>query len=305
MSQAADRSQQRRHFFCALESRANGEAIFGTVARIRSWLLLEYPGAWRRHAVEENRDIPQEVKELLQTWQKSGRLDRCLLVRRRHDQTLPLRCFLVQSLLQKSYLLSAQLGAYSEISAIWSRAQPALGPLYAVCTHGRHDKCCAKFGLPVFEEFQRLRPELSWQCSHVGGDRFAANVVVLPYGIYYGRVTPSDVAAIVARTEQGQVWLRGYRGRSCFGRLIQVAEFFARQESGRLALDEFAPLERRELSAGRHQVSLFAPRDKTLHIVEFQVVPDRIVQRLTCHAAEAVQVPQYELLNYQVRSAES
>src|SRR6266536_819344 len=31
-----------------------------------------------------------------------------------------------------------------------------------------------------------------WQISHVGGDRFAGNVVVLPEGLYFGRVGPGE-----------------------------------------------------------------------------------------------------------------
>ena len=31
-----------------------------------------------------------------------------------------------------------------------------------------------------------------WQSSHIGGDRFAGNVVFLPEGLYYGRVEPAE-----------------------------------------------------------------------------------------------------------------
>ena len=32
------------------------------------------------------------------------------------------------------------------------RAERTDAPLFMVCTHGNHDKCCAKFGIPVFRE---------------------------------------------------------------------------------------------------------------------------------------------------------
>src|SRR3712207_7735232 len=45
------------------------------------------------------------------------------------------------------------------------RSQPPVEPvgglLYAVCTHGRHDKCCAKFGLPVFCALRRSEEHTS------------------------------------------------------------------------------------------------------------------------------------------------
>ena len=53
-----------------------------------------------------------------------------------------------------------------------------------------------------------------WECSHLGGDRFAANALVLPHGFYYGQV-PGDGADLVAAHSRGQValpWLRGRAG---------------------------------------------------------------------------------------------
>jgi hypothetical protein len=50
-------------------------------------------------------------------------------------------------------------------------------PIYLVCTHGRHDACCAVRGRPVAAALAAAYPERTWECSHIGGDRFAANVV--------------------------------------------------------------------------------------------------------------------------------
>ena len=53
---------------------------------------------------------------------------------------------------------------------------PALEPepMLLVCTHGVHDTCCAVRGRPVAAALARRWPEATWECSHVGGDRFAA-----------------------------------------------------------------------------------------------------------------------------------
>ena len=61
-----------------------------------------------------------------------------------------------------------------------------------VCTHGRHDACCAERGRPVAAALAAAHPEQTWEVSHIGGDRFAANVLVLPDGLYYGRVSAAD-----------------------------------------------------------------------------------------------------------------
>ena len=52
-----------------------------------------------------------------------------------------------------------------------------------------------------------------WECSHLGGDRFAANVLVLPAGLLYGRVLPFAAPEFVAAAEAGEVVGALLRGR--------------------------------------------------------------------------------------------
>ena len=72
--------EKQQRFFCSLASRANNEALAGTVARIRSWLLIEYPKAWRRSAVDDSRLFSPAVKAHL----RSIGVERTLLVRQIH-----------------------------------------------------------------------------------------------------------------------------------------------------------------------------------------------------------------------------
>ena len=68
----------------------------------------------------------------------------------------------------------------------WVRADPWLPhvhPLVLVCTNGRHDPCCATFGRPLARVLREgAQRDDVWECSHIGGDRFAANIVILPEG---------------------------------------------------------------------------------------------------------------------------
>ena len=73
----------------------------------------------------------------------------------------------------------------------WPRVD---GPLFGVCTHGRHDACCAERGRPVAAALTASHPAETWEISHMGGDRFAANMVVLPEGLYYGRMDPGTAS---------------------------------------------------------------------------------------------------------------
>ena len=118
------------------------------------------------------------------------------------------------------------------------RTQEIEDPLFMVCTHGNHDKCCAKFGIPAYDKLKKLTGSQAWQCSHIGGDRFAGNLICLPHGLYYGHVSTEDVKDIV----DAYAVRYGYpsSGRSCYPVAAQVAEYFVRKESGRLGLNDFA-----------------------------------------------------------------
>ncbi|MEJ7712974.1 MAG: sucrase ferredoxin [Pyrinomonadaceae bacterium] len=84
-------------------------------------------------------------------------------------------------------------------------------PLFLICTHGTHDKCCAKHGIPPYEALRRAGEEAAKQSSYVGGDRFAANLVCLPHGLCYGRVDERGAERIVEEYRQGRLYLPNYR----------------------------------------------------------------------------------------------
>ena len=106
-----------------------------------------------------------------------------------------------------------------------------LGPLglHLVCTNGRHDPCCADLGRPVVRALVDSGVDDVWESSHVGGDRFAANIVLLPDGVYYGRVGPDDAADLLAAHRAGTLSLDRFRGRSHLPPLVQAADLFARR----------------------------------------------------------------------------
>ena len=94
---------------------------------------------------------------------------------------------------------------------------------YLVCAHGTHDACCAIRGRPLAAALEAHRPGRVWECSHVGGDRFAANLLVLPSGLLYGGVRPEQALDLVELTERGAVDPAALRGRVGFGSAEQAA----------------------------------------------------------------------------------
>jgi Sucrase/ferredoxin-like len=106
-----------------------------------------------------------------------------------------------------------------------SQAEPVLG----VCTHGRHDTCCAERGRPVAAGLAAAFPEQTWEASHIGGDRFAANLLVLPHGLYYGRLEPDTARGAARLLAAGEIDLDHLRGRSGLSTALQAAEIALRR----------------------------------------------------------------------------
>ena len=114
---------------------------------------------------------------------------------------------------------AARWGSYEsdaellELPLDGSAGEPTQQLAYLVCTHSKHDTCCALRGRNVAMALHEVRPGSVWECSHVGGERFAANVLVLPTGLLYGRVLPFAAAEFVAAAEAGEVVGALLRGR--------------------------------------------------------------------------------------------
>jgi len=169
-------------------------------------------------------------------------------------------------------------------------------PLFLVCAHGRHDKCCSKFGLPAFHAIHERVGDDVWQCSHVGGDSFAANVLWFPYGVYYGHVCPQDIDPLLEASRQRRLHLKNLRGRSCYRRPAQVGEYFVRGKSGVLGLDQLNFMGMEKLSSTHWKIR-FSESGST-YTAELRCVEKHLGEHLSCAAAGPKPVTQYELLDY-------
>lgn len=114
---------------------------------------------------------------------------------------------------------------------------PVTGPVLLVCTHGKHNACCARFGAPL-ARFLHERFGDVWETTHVGGDRYAANLVCLPHGLYYGDLDEQRAMTAAEEYRRGRVVLAGYRGRVGLPEPVQAAEHFVRSRSGVLDVEE-------------------------------------------------------------------
>jgi hypothetical protein len=166
-------------------------------------------------------------------------------------------------------------------------------PLYLVCTHGRHDPCCAERGRPLARAVAGSFPDAAWECSHIGGDRFAGNLVVFPHGLYFGRVGAEDGTRVAQAYLEGRIALDRYRGRSCHPMVVQAAEQFARAAHGLDGLDDVTVLRTTEDATGA-SVEMATPVGRLRVRV---AVAAGSTQRLTCHSEEPQPPPVYRLVD--------
>ena len=248
----------------------------GTAAPAAGYLLLERPGGWGRQALTSSRLDPAVGLEVSRRAITQGL--RVLLIRRPGRQPVPgWRAWAIVSARPGRELSSwGTFGADDDLRTLpldGSAGTVSYDPFWLVCTHGRHDTCCAVEGRPVALALARHRPGAVWECSHVGGDRFAANVLAMPHGLYYGRVEPERVAELVAAHERGEVLPDLLRGRSTMAPAAQDAVAHVRRELGDLAIDALAPAGTLHLGNGRFQVRL--RRSRATSSSRSRPAPDR------------------------------
>jgi hypothetical protein len=131
---------------------------------------------------------------------------------------------------------SVRTGSYGAdaelVATVDAPGDPYDGPLVLVCSHGRHDTCCAVRGRPVAAALAAADPEPVWESSHVGGCRFAPAVVLLPHGYVLGGLDPAAAPAVLAAYRAGHVDPSVVRGRTALPPAVQAAQHHARLATG-------------------------------------------------------------------------
>ncbi|MCU1691174.1 MAG: Sucraseferredoxin family protein [Frankiales bacterium] len=231
---------------CSDTSRSRDEPLVATASRVERWLLVEHPGPWGPESVPSSR-MALHVARALAELAAAGSA-RLLLVRRHRDEEVGEQgrwVFAVDSRPGSEQVRAVHVDDDAELLELAPWRDPdgwdvVDKPLYLVCTHGRKDRCCAVRGRPVAHALSAARPGQVWESSHLGGDRFAPNLVALPEGLYVGRVEADEVVAVVEALEAGTLPAGLVRGRSSLPSPAQAAQHFARAASGRLDRDDLA-----------------------------------------------------------------
>jgi hypothetical protein len=212
---------------CSGSSLAAGEVLAGTATQGTNWLLVEVRGAWGRDAVADSGLAPA-VRESMDSFPGT------VILVRRPDRRRGVTVIKAIAEEGGGTAVWQELGMLDELpEADLEKGELVSGPIVLVCGHGRRDACCARLGLPLFDAMTKhIPPDRLWQASHLGGHRFAPNVLVLPYGIQLGRISLERASEVVELLASQRVPLDLYRGRTMYAPAVQAAELSVRSLTG-------------------------------------------------------------------------
>lgn len=289
-------------FLCAEASLARNEPLVATASRVDRWLLVEHRGAWGPLAPPVDRLPTSVTRSITGAGRQAGA--RLLMIRRPVLRSEPGRwVFAVCSRPGKEQVLALHVDQDDELVGLrapFDDGELAHGwtvvpnRMWIVCTHGRHDQCCARRGTPVAKAMRLTEPDSVWEASHLGGDRFAANLVLLPEGHYFGRVESVEAISLQDSVRSGRLPVAHWRGRSSLPLPTQAAQSFARQALGVDGFDDLGLISQTDAGTDTWRVVLAAGEGQVEVVVRYR--RDVEPALLTCAASAAKAAPRFELV---------
>ncbi|BCJ36407.1 sucrase ferredoxin [Actinocatenispora thailandica] len=280
---------------CSFLAEAAGDPREGTAPPAEGWLLIEHPGPWGRDALATSGLGPTTVAALSQWAGAHGaRLGLIRRPGRRGRSARVRRWFRVDS---RQGHEAIRTGTFETgpglVAALGAAGDGVAGPLQLVCAHGRHDPCCAVRGRALAATLAADDPAGTWECSHVGGCRFAPVLVLLPHGFTLGGVPTTEAVRIVRAYRAGTIDPRWLRGRSSLPPAAQAAQYHARIATGATGVAALRVVAVHRVGAAGWRVALADP-DCTVSLRERHLPAGR---PLTCAATSDGWLRQFDLLD--------
>lgn len=232
---------------CSLVSEAGGEDPAGSAWSTPRYLLVELALPWEYDLLAGKR-IPAGLREFVEERYEAG--DDWGLIGMAPDEAWSVPGFVrvidlrlpeppFRAYARDEYLIpeddlvaALRLMADDPIALLldaWRQADTGARDLL-VCTHGAVDACCAKFGYPIYRRLRQVAEETAgavrvWRCTHFGGHRFAATLLDMPEGRYWGRLKAHHLPRLVHRNSPAADLRECYRGWAALPHpMQQVAE---------------------------------------------------------------------------------
>jgi hypothetical protein len=289
---------------CSDRSLQRDDPLTGTAGPGDRWFLVEIDGAWGAHAFLQSRLDPRLGRQLVERIEGAG--IRPLAIRRtgrkadeRRAQRL-WRWAVVDARVGHETVCWGSVDDPAELLAVpldGSTGELSNDPIICVCTHARHDQCCAVKGRPVVTALAKKYPTPTWECSHLGGDRFAATMIVFPHALLFGRMRADSAGDIIEQYSAGIANPDYLRGRTSLTNVAQAAVGFASRSAADFRFEAFDVVSQ-TAAAGVHTVVL----DHDGSAVTVEVAETLSVPLLSmCSAVRAAPVREFELRG--IRSA--
>jgi hypothetical protein len=140
-----------------------------------------------------------------------------------------------------------------------------------------------------------------WQTTHTGGHCFAATLICLPHGVFYGQVAEEEVSHLVDDHRAGRIYhLDRYRGRSSYPCIVQAADTFLRGETGDLDLSSFSLASVEPMAEDAWAVVFATRTGNELHRLQVTKKMTPLQYRLSCGKDGGECLPEYHLDSYVV-----
>ncbi|CAE6383448.1 unnamed protein product [Rhizoctonia solani] len=141
-----------------------------------------------------------------------------------------------------------------------------------VCTHGTRDCRCGDIGGEIVQTLRAMkRPDVRvFDIGHIGGHKWAGNVIVFPSGDWYGNLRPEDVPQLVDHItgpDRVEPWWTHWRGRMGLTKDMQSALHNAAiysEHSDKPNTFSFAPIRRDQADRPIHTVKFVSWEGKEI-----------------------------------------
>ncbi|HEY9828341.1 MAG TPA: sucrase ferredoxin [Stenomitos sp.] len=230
--------------FCAEQSLQSGLDIIGNADDHRLYIVIECPPPWAFRPFE-SRGIPETLRALQR--ELDAEYDRFetqfLLIHSEYERLEQGRRIMLfykpqglATAYKKQVYLVEELDAVAPLVGQYLRGEVVQAQHiddctrdFLVCTHGSRDRCCARFGKPIYHAARQIVAERAlpnlriWEASHIGGHRFAPTAIDFPEGRYYGYLDTESLADLLTRRDTSFL-NHCYRGSGLLPWAVQILE---------------------------------------------------------------------------------
>lgn len=280
---------------CSAMAATAHEPLAGTAPFATAWIAIEQNGPFGRDALTESHLDPEIGQHVARVCDSLNIRPELIRSPGRHaddhSKPLPRTVFVADARPGQVQLAKAIIDdpiellrfdyeaiAAGELLEAHPLLDPVTQPILLVCSHARRDVCCARKGRPIALDLAN-DPEFAdriWECSHLGGHRFAATAVQLPHGWVHGRLSQDSARQVLTDAEQGQVPWQTARGRSSLRPPAQAADLAVRAAENITGIDATRVAKKAtESTAERYLVSTEEGPESEVMITEAPVEIER------------------------------